>query len=1007
MSARSWSIKKKLVLITTGICCSTLLVAGTAIAIRDRVALRHAMVRDLTILADVIGRSAAPSLLFEDDESAEGTLRRLSAHPRIVEGRLYDAAGRPFAEYRREPASKSVAPASTQPPGYRFRGTHLELFETISQDGATLGSLCIITDLEDLTAGAKADALVLGAVLAGSALLAFMITARMQRLISEPILKLAEAASEFGRGNLSLRVDDSSDDEVGSLAKALDQMARNLGATTVSKNYVDRVLETMVDSLIVTGTDRRIERVNRAATELLRYGEGELLGQPIEVIFSGNASDWPKIHEVFEKGLIERIETRYRTKDGEEVPVAFSAALMSEEGTRESGSVVFVARNIAERKEAERRLIEAREAAIEASRLKSEFLANMSHEIRTPLNGVIGMTELALDTELTAEQRNYLETVKSAGVSLLSVINDVLDFSKIEAGKLEFESIPFLLRDSVSDAMRGLAARAHEKGLELTMDISPDLPNNVVGDPARLRQVIVNLVGNAIKFTEKGGVNVRLGLEGTEGELARYHFVVSDTGIGIPAEKQSGIFEAFAQADGSTTRRYGGTGLGLAICSNLVSGMSGRLWVESEVGKGTDFHFVVSLPLQEAGFQPVRPTNISALKGAQVLVVDDDATNCRILVGVLKGWRLRPRAVSSGAEALEELYRAVSTGQAPALVLLDAQMPEIDGFAVARRMRETPQLAEIPIIMLTSSGRRGDGARCQELGIEGYLVKPVEVVKLSEMVRTVLGGEPRRGVKIPLVPRHSIRETRKRLRVLLAEDNEVNRIVAQKKLEKRGHEVTVVKDGLAAVKAYEESEFDVVLMDIQMPVMDGFQATAIIRERQDAKERRVAIIALTAHAMKGDRERCLEAGMDDYITKPFKTDELIRAVEASSYQLSREGSEASYAPVLNSDALWERVDFDHALVMALVKTYYQEVPPLLQAIREGLAGADTSSVGRAAHRLRGTLSTLGAEAAAEPAQRLESLSRDRKTELAEVAFAELETELGRLDPELASLAERE
>ncbi len=1004
MNARSWSIKKKLVLITTGICCSTLLLAGAAIAIRDRVAHRHAMARDLTILAEVIARSVAPLLLFEDRESAENTLERLSAHPRIVEARIYDAAGKRFAEYRRDQGTKSLSPPTATPQAQGFRGNHLVLYETIPHEGATLGSLCVITDLEELAAGAKADAAGLAIVLASSALLAFAMASRMQRVISRPILKLVEAASEFGRGNLSLRVDDSSPDEVGSLGRALDQMARNLGTTTVSKDYLDRILEAMVDSLIVTGPDGRIERVNRAAAELLRYGEGELLGKPIEVIFSPDGSDWPAIHEVFESGLIEQREARYRTRDGEEIPVAFSAALMTEPGAPDSGSVVCVARNIAERKEAERRLIEAREAAIEASRLKSEFLANMSHEIRTPLNGVIGMTELALDTDLTPEQRDYLETVRTAGNSLLSVINDVLDFSKIEAGKLEFESIPFLLRDSVAEAMKGLAAKAHDKGLELTMDISADLPNNVVGDPSRLRQVVINLVGNAIKFTDRGGVNVRVRLDSAEGPHARYLFTVSDTGIGIPAEKQTAIFEAFAQADGSTTRRYGGTGLGLTICSNLVSAMGGRLWVESEEGKGADFHFVVSLPLQEAGFQPIRPTNLSALKGVPVLVVDDNATNRRILVNVLKGWKLRPTAVSSGAEALVELHRAVAAGTSPALALLDAQMPDIDGFSVAKRMRASPQLADIPIIMLTSSGRRGDGARCHELGIEGYLLKPVEVGRLSEMVCTILGGDTGRLSRVPVVTRHSMREARQRLRVLLAEDNEVNRIVAVTKLQKRGHEVAVVKDGLEAVKAYESSEFDVVLMDIQMPIMDGFQAAALIRERQAATGRRVPIIALTAHAMKGDRERCLQAGMDDYITKPFKTDELIRAVEAGPTRISPSEVRASGAPVLNSDALWERVDGDRALVRTLVKTYYEEAPPLLEAIREGLAGADAGLVGRAAHRLKGTLATIGAEAATEPAQRLESLSREKRIDLAERALFDLETELDRLDPELAVIA---
>ncbi|HLE69858.1 MAG TPA: response regulator, partial [Vicinamibacteria bacterium] len=787
-------------------------------------------------------------------------------------------------------------------------------------------------------------------------------------------------------------------------AKALDQMARNLGATTVSKNYVDRILETMVDSLIVTGTDRRIERVNRAARELLGYEEEELLGKPVEVIFGGNASSKPRLHEVCDKDRVAQKEAIYQTRDGRMVPMSFSASLMGAAGEREGSAVVCVAQDITERKKAEQELIRAREAAIEASRLKSEFLANMSHEIRTPLNGVIGMTDLALSTDLTADQRDYLETVKTAAHSLLSLINDILDFSKIEAGKLDMETIPFLLRDCLAEPLRALSARAHQKLLELTLEIGSEVPNGIIGDPGRLRQVIVNLVGNAIKFTERGEVNVRVRSEAVEGDASvRLHCVVSDTGIGVPPEKQGMIFESFAQADGSTTRRYGGTGLGLAICSRLVSGMDGRIWVESEKGRGSDFHVVVPFRTQASPSPAIRLASVSDLEGVPVLVVDDNSTNRRILVEMLRRWKMSPRAVASGAEALEELQRAADRTERPPLVLLDRHMPGMAGFEVAEAIRKEPAFAGIQIVLLTSAAGRGDGARCAELGLDGYLPKPVEAEKLAEMIRAVVAGKLRR-VSEP-VTRHSIRESKKRLRVLLAEDNPVNRMVAVQKLQKRGHEVTAVEDGALAVAAFEKGSFDAILMDVQMPIMDGFEATAAIRRKESGASSRIPIIALTAHAMKGDRERCLAVGMDDYIAKPFKTDDLIRAVEERAETASGEAEEATEPQVLNSEMLLERVDGDRELAKELVKVFFQEAPNLLRAIREGLQAADAGSVGKAAHRLKGTLSTLGADAAVEPARRLEVLSWERNLELAKGALHELETELGRLEPELTSLAE--
>ena len=894
-SYQDFSIRQKvqsIVMVTSGV---ALLVASVVFTLYDRSTFLHAKTQDLSASARMVGSNSTAALSFGDAKSGGEVLAALQAKQNVINACIYDKDGRVFAIYSRGAAQSDFSPPPAQTEATAIIRHNLVIFQPITLKGESIGTIFIEADLTDLnerlTRFLEIDFLVLLVSLA----VAFLLSTRLQRVISGPIRELADTASSVStRENYSVRAIKRGNDEIGLLFDQFNNMLDRLQQRDVAlqrahdnlekrvaerTSYLNALIQNSPLGIMVVDSDQKVQLCNPAFEKLFEYTREDVIRKSIVSLFA-NMKPLLEAHRLARDETSINLVARLQRKDQSFLDVELHTVGLMVNGKLVGSLGLY--QDITIRKRAEEEMQLAKEAAEEANRAKSEFLANMSHEIRTPLNGVMGMTDLALDTELTPEQREYLDTVKMSAESLLTVINDILDFSKIEAGKVDLEMADYDLRDNLEGILKTLAFRADEKRLELLCDIAPEVPDAVHGDSSRLDQIIVNLVSNAIKFTREGEVTLKVELEAEDGPNCILHFIVSDTGIGIPLEKQRVIFEPFTQADTSTTREYGGTGLGLTISSRLVAMMGGKIWIESEIGKGAQFHFTARMRTCGRVLASEAFTPLETLRGVNVLVVDDNRTNRRILQAMLQRWEMDATSVDGGEEALTEMSRALSDGKPYALLLMDMHMPKMDGFELAERIKHHPELSAATIMMLTSAGRRGDGARCQNLGVSAYILKPIRQSELRKAIARVLGTQGQKNAK-PLVTRYSLQDARDPkydLSVLVAEDNEVNQRLATRLIEKRGHRVVLAINGREALAALAKDRFDIVLMDVQMPEMDGLQATAALRETESKRGDgfHQPVIALTAHAMKGDRERCLAAGMDGYLTKPIgeaKLDEVL------------------------------------------------------------------------------------------------------------------------------------
>jgi two-component system sensor histidine kinase/response regulator len=1039
------SIRQKLTRIIVITCGVSILMACAALAAYDVIASRQQLADDLVQTASTMAPNTTAGLSFGDPRAVREVLGSLKAQPDVISACVYEPDGAIFAWYKRASRPEvETWPARPEKDGVHLTLRNMTVFAPIQLNGERIGTIYLNSDLAPLYDRARKFAEIAVLVICTSFVTAFLLASKLQRSISEPILELARVA--FARSvdkNLKIRATKRSNDEVGSLVDRFNEMLDQIEAreTALQKAHDDleiRVEErtrelqkevgerrqaekalkertTFLDSLIKTtpigivaiDNNDAVQMCNPAFERLFRYRHKEICGKPLFKLLTSPDID-PEVQrnrQRLVRGKITHVVTRRKRSDGNLVDVeAYSVPLVIE--GKLTGAVLLY-QDITERKRAEEALLRAKEAAESANRAKSDFLANMSHEIRTPMNGIIGMTELALDTRLSGEQREYLSMVKSSADSLLTLINDILDFSKIEAGKLEVEQIDFPFEQTLGETVKVLAMRAQQKGLELAWRMAPGIPERLKGDPNRLRQVLVNLVGNAVKFTERGEIAVEVDKESEDDSGMILHFQVRDTGIGIATEKQSMIFEAFTQADSSASRKYGGTGLGLTITTRLVNLMGGRIWIDSEPSKGSTFHFTIRFRFADETSPESRTRDWDILKNVVVLVADDNQTNRIGLTEMVFRWRMKPEAVDTGQGALEALEAALKQNHTFQLLITDMQMPGMSGLDLIATIRQSAALRNLPVILLSSSVQPEEASRARELGVAAYFIKPVQPAELRDAVVDAFAPSSATRNRSEVEQKLSI-EGRQAMRVLLVEDNPVNRKLATALLQKHGHTVYVAENGREALAILDRQKADVVLMDLQMPVMDGFEAIRAIRAKEQRGGGHLPIVALTAYAMQGDRERSLEAGSDDYVTKPIRTTELFAAIERVTRQGETQQSNHTHGPrqctgALDVAAALERVEGDRELLDELIRLFIDDSLAVIQEMRQALSHRDAHQLDRLAHTMKGSSASLGANCVSEAALVLEMRARSGALENAGELIDRLQAEMDRVLPELESL----
>lgn len=1046
------SLRRKLALATLAPVTVALVFACVALMAYDYYVVRDGLIDMIRGDARILAENCAPAIAFDDAESANDLLTSLDLVDYVEACHVYLPDGREFAHYHRGVQSDhaDIQEFSTERVIHSWKT--LAVARPVLLDDEVVGSISLSANLHlvhwrFLSFVAAAILVILLAL--G---IAVVMERPLGRFISTPIYYLSQVMDTVSReGDYSIRAIRLSNDELGNLSdgfnrmlaqiqqrdrelsEARDQLEQRVRARTRDlerevaerraaeealrreRDFISTVLGTAGALVLVADAAGRLLRFNRKCEEISGYTFEELAGKHFTEAPILPEPDRKRLGEIFEcmeeKDPPKTLELVLISKQRETFLISWAVSVVR----NASGAVEYVIAagiDITEQRRARtalevanqqalemnRQLAEAMErtneyarAAERANAAKSEFLANMSHEIRTPMNAVIGMTGLLLDTDLTEEQREYVETVRDSSQALLGIINEILDFSKIEAGKLELEIIDFDLRVSLDEVLDLLAFRAEEKGLDMAVIVEHDVPSLLRGDPGRLRQVLVNLVSNALKFTEKGEVVIRIGLETETDTHAKLRFEVRDTGIGIPKDRMDRLFQSFSQVDGSTTRRYGGTGLGLAISKSLVELMGGAVGVESEAGKGSTFWFVVSLEKQRGAGQP-RPIEPVDIRDRRILAVDNDETGRLVLSEQLRAWGCRFGEAASSAEALAELRRAAAAGEPYGLVIVDFAMPEMDGAELARVIQSDPMLGGCPVVLLSSIGRRGDAARLRQAGVAAYLLKPVRSSQLFDCLATVLGAAERKSAaSAALVTKHSLAEDRKRrLRILVADDNPINQKVTGRILEKLGYRYDAVSNGKEVVDSLERVKYDLVLMDVQMPELDGFEATAAIRQRERETGGHVPIVAVTAHALKGDKERCVSAGMDDYISKPVQPDELIRVLErylpgdAIRPKSLVRGEPGGRARVFDRQALLSRIDDDIDLFQELLEGYLKDARMRIEELKHALSSNDFEGIARCAHALKGASANMEALLVQEAAREVEQAAKGGRADLAQL-----------------------